>query len=94
MQKGKVLEKAVGSDLLFFFNKCMLILLVQSLFLVGVRKSVAKLTSVPILLYFVCGTAQHGLMSRVYVCAQDLNLQTSGCQSLAGELNHYATKVF
>ena len=56
------------------------------------RKIGPELTSVPIFLYFICGMLpQHGLMSGVLVCAQDLNLWTPGCQSGARELNHYAT---
>ena len=41
------------------------------------RKIVPELISVPIYLYFVCGTPpQYGLMSGVWVHTQDPNLQT------------------
>ena len=40
-----------------------------------VRKIGPELTSVPVPLYFVCGMLpQHGLISGVHVCTQDLNL--------------------
>ena len=42
----------------------------------------------PIFLYFLCGTLpQHGLMSDVWVCAQDLNPRTPGHRSRMRELN-------
>ena len=57
-----------------------------------VRKIGPELTSVPIFLYFVCGTLpQHGLMSSMWVCTWDLNLPTPGHRSGACELNHYTT---
>ena len=56
------------------------------------RKIGPELTSVPIFLYFVCGSwPQHGLMSSACVHTQDLNLRTPGCQSGAHQLNHHAT---
>ena len=56
------------------------------------RKIVAELTSVPIFLYFVCGTPpQCGSMSGVQVCTRDLNSWTLGHRSGAYKLNHYVT---
>ena len=56
------------------------------------RKTVPKQISVPIFLYFLCGTPiQHGLMSSVNAHAQDPNLWTLGRWSGACKLNHYAT---
>ena len=52
-----------------------------------------ELTSVPIFLYFVCGTLpQHGSMISVQVRAWELNPRTPGYRTGAGELNHYATE--
>ena len=57
-----------------------------------VRKIVIELTSVPVLLYSVCGMSpQHGLMSSVYAHAWDLNPRIPSCQSRVYKLNHYAT---
>ena len=65
--------------------------LILSFFLV--RQIGPEIISVPIFLYFVCGMPpQHGLMSSVQVCAQDPKPQTTGCQSSACKLNHYATR--
>ena len=56
-------------------------------------KSGSELTSVPILLCFVCGMLpQHGLMSGVQVCTWDPNPQTLGCHSGTHELNRYTTR--
>ena len=52
-----------------------------------VRKIVTELTSVPIFFHFVCGTLpQHGLMSNVQVCAQDLKPRNLDHQSLTSNL--------
>ena len=51
---------------------------------------------VPVLIFhcFVCGMPpQHDLMSGVWVCTQDPNLQTLGHQSRVRKLNHYATRL-
>ena len=57
-----------------------------------VRKVVAKLTSVPVFLYFLCGMlSQHGLMSGVQVHTQDPNQWTPGHCSRVCVLNHSTT---
>ena len=59
-----------------------------------VKKIVSELTSVPFFFCFVRGVpSQHGLMSGVWVCAQDPNLWAPGHQSRACEANHYATRL-
>ena len=58
------------------------------------RKVVAELTSVAVLLHFVCGTLpQHDSMTSVEVLALDLNPRTPGQQSRVHKLNHYATRT-
>ena len=58
------------------------------IFLFCLRKAVAE----QIFLYFAHGLPlQHGLMSSAWVCVQDLNSQTPGCQIGVRELNQYAT---
>ena len=66
---------------------------IKSFFFFSVRKIRPELTSMPVLLYFICGMPlQHGLMSSVQVLTRDLNSWTLGRWSRACELNHYTTR--
>ena len=59
-----------------------------------VRNIGPELTSVPIFLYFVWGMLpQHGLMSGVWVRAQDLKLWAPGSWNGVQELDYYTTKL-
>ena len=58
-----------------------------------VRMIDPELTSVPTFLHFICRMPpQHGLMSDVYVCTQDLNQRTLGHRSEVCELNRYVSR--
>ena len=51
-----------------------------------------ELTSVPIFLYFVCGTPATAWLEGCEGHTWDLNQWTLGCQSGVHELNHYTTR--
>ena len=58
------------------------------------RKTGPELTSMPIFLYFICGTPATAWLfaKRCHVCTWDLNRPTPGRRSRACELNHCATR--
>src|SRR3712207_299831 len=58
------------------------------------RKTGPELTSVPIFLYFICGTPTTAwLDKRCHVHTRDPNQRTPGCQSGTCELNRCATRL-
>ena len=75
--------KALLKPIFYFF-----LWWVKNIFFFILRKTGPELTSMPIFLYFICGTPTTAwLAKRRHVCAWDSNWRTLGCQSRMCTLN-------
>ena len=81
-QKGHFLPVHLFPYLFFFLWGRLALSQLLPLLLFLLRKTAPELTSVPVFLYFICGTPTTAWLDKwCHVCTWDLNQQTLGCRS-------------